>query len=239
MTDGWTPISEGGAPPSPPPRPTSDGPKKPDRTALYVIGGVVGVVLLCCGGLGGLGAYIASTAPVVQPEDRAGVINAFDVYGWVGEGAPPDAAWEALDIGPSVLGSREWDYEYEAPEGPEQYTFVSSSRSDESTVSEARSSFSTLKMGADFGVRVLADGVELQDASELLTWGDEQYFARMVAETGAIGHVVLVRRGKTVLFAVFGVVVFEDAEAVEAFLVPVLERAAGYRLPERVATDGA
>ncbi len=236
MSEGWKPLSDdGGRAPSGPMRSPSapSGPQRPDRTALYVVGSVVAVILLCCGGFGGLGAYIASTAPTVLPEDRAGVVNIVDVQGWVDDAGAPDTQWEQLDIGPSVLGTREWDYEYEPPDDAEQVAFVSSSRSDELSQSEARSTFSTLKFGAGVGVRMIAEGVELEDTSELLSWGDEAYFARMVGEVGPIGQVVVVRRGRTVLFAVFGPVWFSDAEAVDEFLVPVLDRAADYHLPER------
>lgn len=235
MSEGWKPMSEGGGPPpgAPPSSPQSGvaaEPKKPDRTALYVIGGVALVVFLCCGGLMGFGAWLAATAPEAQPEDRASVLNVFDVYGWVEDGPVPDAAWEVLDIGPSILGSQEWDYEYEAPESDDQRCFVSSSRNDESTASEARSTFSTLKFASGLGAGMIGEDIEVVDVSEMLRWGDQRYLGRMDGANGPVGHILVVRRDKTVLFAVFGVVYFADAEAVDEFLVPVLERAASYEL---------
>ena len=236
MSEGWKPMSQGGGPPQPPAPAASSfaapgvvaEPKKSDRTALYVILGVAALIFLCCGGLMGLGAYIAATAPEATPEDRAAVINIFDVYGWVEEGDAPDAAWEVLEMGPSFLGSQEWDYEYDAPESEDQWCFVSSSRTDESTASEARSTFSTLKFASGLGARMIGEDIEVVDVSEMLVWGDQNYLGRMDGTEGPVGHILVTRRDKTVLFAVFGVVYFADAEAVEEFLVPVLERAVSY-----------
>ncbi len=231
MSEGWKSMSEAGhVPPPKPPAPTGPTAKKSDRTALYVILCVVGVIFLGCGGLFGVGAWVGATAPDAVPEDRAGVINAFDVYAWVGQGTEPAAAWEQLDVGPAFLGSRDWDYEYEAPESDDQMTFVSSSRTDEGTTSSARSTFSTLKFAAGLGAGMMADDVEVTDVSELLTWGDQRYLGRMDGPNGPFGHIVVVRRDTTVLFAVFGAVYFEDEAAVDEFLVPVLERAASYEM---------
>lgn len=160
------------------------------------------------------------------------MLNIDDVHGWVNEGPAPNLAYERLTIGPAVLGTREWDYEYEPPESYGQLSFVTSSRHDESSVSEAKSAFSTRRVGASLGIRLGADDMDLAEADELLVWGDQIYFARMVSEGETLGHVVVARRDKTVLFAGFGLISFEDKESVDRYLVPVLERAANYRLPE-------
>ncbi len=212
-------------------KPDEAAPAVSSRVALYVLLGLGGVMILACGGFGLAIYMLVSSVPEVRPEDREGLVNAFDLAEWAEDEEPPNPAFEAFHIGPSILGAREWDYEYDEPEGAPITWFVSSARTDANSASRARKEFRTTKSATLMGVRIGGGDIEVEDVSELLPWGDQAYFGHMVNDEGVVGQIVIVRRDHVVLMAAYGGVWFADEAAVQEWLVPVLERAVAYELP--------
>jgi len=217
-----TEFTPSGVAPEGPTGPSAPRPAK-KKNVLLVVGLLVGVPLLLCLGLVGLGAVISGTAKKapLRPGDRAALVTVGDLLAAAGSDAEVDATKEVTSREKDLFDSVDVTYEYEQVNPP---MFVSTTISLEPDEDTARTAFVTSSAGAGVGVALSGDGtVKLEERPGLLHWGDQVKTSLLTASGKPTGNFVVVRKGKRVFTSIFAGVYFEDGDALQALLEPKLE----------------
>ncbi|MBW1879877.1 MAG: hypothetical protein JRI25_17255 [Deltaproteobacteria bacterium] len=181
---------------------------------MTVVLGAVGLATLACGG-----GQMALT-----PQDQEVVFTAHDLLR-THPSLAIDPSKETWALAKS-LGAWELDYEYEDLENAGTPLMVVTQITVDTDPSEAKLTYSAVKIGAAIG---FAGGVERVQRDDLLTWGDQDECMVLLNEVGLeVGNYCLLRDGRTtMMWAVVGAVFTEPDEVTET-LRPRLEKLAAY-----------
>jgi len=212
------PVVPAGLPTAPPP-----GPQKKKTPWLLIIGLLVGVPLVLCLGVAGLGAAFVGTAKetALRPGDLDALVTAADLLAATGQDAEVDPKLEVTGRKKYIDGSVDLSYEYEQKDPP---MYVSTSVTLEKNADDARTSFLTTSAGGGLGVAVAGGSdVKLEDRPGLLKWGDQSKTQILMASGKPAGNFIVVRKGTHVFMTTFAGVYYDDAQALTSLLEPKLE----------------
>jgi hypothetical protein len=191
--------------------------KKTWLIVLLVLGIPVAMIVLAAAAIVGYAA-LADESPATE-QDLQVVLKAADVTPYMVEYTPQPATETGTRI---IYPDRSGEIEYEYDDGGQLYLYsiYSFDRSD----SDAKNSYSAYQFGAGLGMR--SEDITQQEASHLLSWGDQSACYLLIYEGNPIGHRFIARKGKKVVNFTFSGVYFSDPEVFRELMTPVLNRVA-------------
>lgn len=205
--------------PFPAATPHAPPPKK--RPVLVIVALVLGIPLVACLLLGGLGVLVSSTAkklPLAAGDDAA-FVTAEDLFASTGQNVKPDPAKVKQGREKQLGGSVEISYEYESEAPP---LYVSTLVSIEKSASSAKNTYLGQSVGGLAGMAIAGQGLTLEDRDDLFKWGEQSKHKRLMMEGKPVGHFFITRKDKRVFTTIFSGVYFDDAESLSALLTPRL-----------------
>lgn len=188
---------------------------------LLPVGIVAGLVMM------GVVFYLVAEDLPVRDTDRAVLITAPDLAECA-DWFDPSKGAETVTKKRFLDGSYEIDYEYEHPEADEEgYVWAACTVTVDSTETDARITYGAGGIGSRFGLT--ASGLEVRDRDDLFSWPPESRCALLTLEDGTIvgNYFTCLVGTKTFEWVVSGMF-FDDEEALDALLRPVLRRLRSY-----------
>jgi hypothetical protein len=228
------PIAEGE--PSRPVRWPEERIKRPRRkpgkglSILLTCGIVAVVVLLACGGLG-TAIYFLFIHEIEEPvtaTDRSMIITAERLTEFVPT-LQPDPSRGNLRKVRHHDGSRELTYEYETPDGTEKSLYVNHEVNVERSPQDAQYAYGGLGIGTNIGLRLGGTGkVRQVERNDLWRWGDDSKCVLLMNGDDKVGNLFMARKGRRYFSLMIVGVYFEDRQAIQQLLGPMLQRLDSY-----------
>jgi hypothetical protein len=202
--------------------------RSPWLIVLLVLGlgfmAVVGLIVLVAAA-GAFFLYTAEEQPFTD-KDRQVVVTVDDLMGVV-EDFSPDHDAETTGKSKYIDKSYEIEYEYEHPD-EDQPLFLHSSVSVEPSVSDAKTTYMSVKMGMSIGLSASGEDAQLVDRDDLFQWGDESRCALVTSGGFNVGNFFVARKGTRVFCLMITGHAFDDRESLEKLVKPKLERLESY-----------
>lgn len=118
--------------------------------------------------------------------------------------------------------TKEVEYEYDSPDGREDVNplYLTVTAGFEHSESEAKKSYK-LELAA-FTLGTKLGGLEVEEAKDFFSWGDESYFALLKKEENVVGNLFMARKGKKIYVFVIAGLYFSDPQMFSELLMPRL-----------------
>jgi hypothetical protein len=200
------------------------------RVILLTCGITAVAVVLTCGGLGALlyFAFIHDIEEPVAAADRDIVITAKRLAEFL-PALKPDLNRGSLRKVRHLDGSREVTYEYESAEGSNSPLYVHDEVGVERTERDARYAYGGLSIGNNLGLRLGGEASMRQvERNDLWRWGDDSKCALLMNGDEIVGNLFMARKGRRYFSLMIVGVYFEDQQAIQDLLGPMLQRLDGY-----------
>jgi hypothetical protein len=200
------------------------------RSVLFTCGIIAGVVFLACGGLGTAiyFVFIHEFEEPVTATDRGVVITVERLAEFV-PNLQPDPSRGKLQKVRHLDGSRELTYEYETEEGAEKALFVNHQVGVERSAQDAQYAYGGLGIGTNIGLRLGSTGnVRQVERNDLWRWGDDSKCALLMNGDNKVGNLFMARKGRRYFSLMIVGVYFEDRQAIQQLLGPMLQRLDSY-----------
>lgn len=226
------PVATAAAPPAWPEERRERPKRRPSRvrSILFTCGIVSFVLLLACGGLG-TAIYVFFIREIEEPVtagDRGLVITAERLAHFVPTLQPDPSRGNVRKVR-HLDGSRELTYEYEAAEGDEKPLYVNHEIGVERSAEDARYAYGGLGIGTNIGLRLGGTGNLRQvERNELWRWGDDSRCVVLVNGDARVGNLFMARKGRRYFSLMIVGVYFEDRQAIQELLGPMLQRLDSY-----------
>jgi hypothetical protein len=196
---------------------------------------ILGLVVLGAIGVAILGYFYLfhDIEEPVTDADRQVVITAQHLAKFE-PGLRPDPALGKFRKVRHLDGSRELTYEYETPEGAEEWLYVECVVSVEPTVADARASYAGLSLDTRPAVHLIgAAGDESElgqvERNDLWRWGDASRCMLLTNEGEVVGNFFMARKGRRYFTLVIVGITFDEPEVIRQMLAPLLGRLESYR----------
>jgi hypothetical protein len=205
-------------------------PPRKRRSVLLTCGIIAAVVLLACGGMGTLFyfAFIHDIEMPVAAADRGVVITA-ECLAEFTPTLEPDPNRGNLRKVRHLDGSREVTYEYQSEEGAESPLYVNNQVGVERTAQDAQYSYGGLGIGTNLSFRLGGEGnTRPVERNDLWRWGDDSKCALLMNGDKKVGNLFMARKGRRYFYLMIVGVYFEDGQAIQELLGPMLQRLDSY-----------
>jgi hypothetical protein len=200
------------------------------RSVFFTCGIIAVVVFLACGGVG-TGFYFVFIHEFDEPvtaTDRGMVITAERLADFA-PNLQPDSSRGNLRKARHLDGSRELTYEYESAEGAAKTLFVNHQIGVEGSAQDAQYAYGGLGIGTNIGFRLGGAGEMRQvERNDLWRWGDDSKCALLMNGDAKVGNLFMARKGRRYFSLMIVGVYFEDPQAIQELLGPMLQRLDSY-----------
>ncbi len=154
--------------------------------------------------------------------ERALLLDIEHLVRWM-DGYEPDVDRESAVKTRFLDDSYELEYSYEVSEDDDA-PYLTYSITFEGNEGDARTTYASFWGGTRAGFLLGEVSFDVDERAELFSWGDESRFGILKADGRPFGNVFLARSGTRVVYLLLAGLYFDEAPAVEGFLVPYLER---------------
>jgi hypothetical protein len=205
-------------------------PPRKRRSVLLTCGIIAAVVVLVCGGVGTLiyFAFVHDIEVPVAAADRDVVITAERLAEFA-PGLEPDPNRGNLRKVRHLDGSRDLTYEYESEEGAKSPLYVNNEIGVERTAQDAQYAYGGLGIGTNLSFRLGGEGNMRQvERNDLWRWGDNSKCALLMKGDKKVGNLFMACKGRRYFSLMIVGVYFEDGQAIQELLGPMLQRLDGY-----------
>ena len=199
---------------NPPPLPPKQKQASRWKVPLIIIGSILGILLL----FAGLVAFFFLTASEFEPTTtQKETLITIDYVAETFEVDPTQGTeeWTSEEY---FDGSREIYYLYE-----DEYNLVDCTITIEGSKSDAITTYTSSWQGFKLGTKIGDSEVELNEQSDLFSWGDDSKFVFQGIGGDRDGFVFIARKDTKVYFLDIWGFILEDPEDISAFLLPKLE----------------
>ena len=204
-------------------------PRKRWPAVLLTCGGVAGMLVLACGGLGAL-IYFVFVRDIDEPvtaADEELVITAERLTDFVA-GLQIDPSRGSLHKARHLDGSKDLSYEYESPEGAKQPLYVHHEISVERTEQDARYGYGGLGIGTNIGLRLEGGQLRQVERNNLWRWGDDSKCVVLMNGDNKVGNLFQGRKGRRYFSLMIVGVYLETPQDIRELLGDVLQRLERY-----------
>lgn len=200
------------------------------RSILFTCGIIAAVVVLACGGLGTAFYFffLHEIEEQVTATDRGVIVTTERLAEFV-PNLQHDPGRGKLQKVRHLDGSRELTYEYEAEEGSDKSLYVNHQVGVERTAQDAQYAYGGLGIGTNLGLRLGSSGnVRQVERNDLWRWGDDSKCVLLMNGGNKVGNLFMARKGRRYFTLMIVGVYFENSDAIQQLLGPMLQRLDSY-----------
>lgn len=205
--------------PDPPPRKTRIG---------LIIGAIVGLLFLVCGG-GITLFWLVFLHEIDEPVTAADkqVMVTGEYVASFSDNINADETKGGYSKVRHFDGSREMNYEYDKPDNPNLQLYVSHTIGVERTAKEASDAYGGMQFASRLGLG-RAEDVQEVERNDLWSWGDRSRCIMLHSNGQPFGQMFMGVKGRRYFLLVISGLYFNTKDDLKAFLDPMLKKLDGY-----------